>query len=107
MNGDAALLPDDALPRVLMGIAASTHRTVRTVMMANIEALRFFAVSWVVALYDGDDGSGMSDVAAVAKRFKVPLTVYDGRPAGVECPFCRSQGNLLAILLSARRRQGP
>jgi hypothetical protein len=75
-------------PRVLVGVVASTSPRTKTELMANIDALERHPVSWAVALYDGDDGSGMADVARYAGTLKVKFVAFDGRPHNETCPFC-------------------
>ena len=79
----------EVLPKVLAGVVTSTSLRAKKVLLENIYALRKYNVSWVALLYDGDDGSALDDVRALALSEDVPFRAYDARPsASLECPFC-------------------
>ena len=63
------------------GVEKVESQRTRQVLLESVYALRKYDVSWVALLYDGDDGSGLSDVRAIALANDVEFYAYDARPA--------------------------
>ena len=77
------------VPRVLVGLVTGMLPSATRLLLENIYALREYPVSWAVALYDGDDGSGMDDVRSLAAAANVSFEAFDARASeDIPCPFC-------------------